>query len=141
MFKVTTTPHQLHMRQGAGTKFDSIDLFKKGTVFTALTIDSSGTWIQVKEIGKDGKSGWCSARYLLPVSNSDSPWLAFAFNEIGIKEYLGDNANHPRIQQYLATVDGLSAIDKTRDETALVQLFYQLVRGAKRDDGHRLSLG
>ena len=131
MFQVTPTPDTLHLRQGAGTAFDSVGFVKKDAALTALAIDSSGTWLQVKEAGKNGKTGWCSARYLLPIvlpaiapaAGGTAPWLAIAAKEIGTKEYPGDNANHPRIQQYLATVNNLSAIDKLKDETAWCSCF------------------
>ena len=123
MFQVITTPDSLHMRQGAGIGFDSIGFIKQATVLTALAVDSSGTWLQVKEDGKGGKTGWCSARYLVPASAVDSPWLAVAAREIGTKEYPGNNSNHPRIQQYLATVNDLSALEKLHDETAWCSCF------------------
>ena len=127
MFQVTPTPDTLHLRQGTGTAFDSIGFVKKGAALTVLAIDGSGTWLQVKEAGKNGKTGWCSARYLLPIvlpaAGSTTPWLAIAAKEIGTKEYPGDNANHPRIQQYLATVNNLSAIDKLKDETPWCSCF------------------
>ena len=72
MFQVITIPDSLHMRQGAGTGFDSIGFIKQATVLTALAVDSSGTWLQVKEDGKGGKTGWCSARYVVPAS---AGWL------------------------------------------------------------------
>ncbi|MBP7965808.1 MAG: hypothetical protein KAZ23_00195, partial [Burkholderiaceae bacterium] len=123
MFQVITIPDSLHMRQGAGQGFDSIDFMKQATVLTALAIDSSGTWLQVKESGKGGKTGWCSARYMVPATAFDSPWLAVAAREIGTKEYPGNNSNHPRIQQYLATVNDLSALEKLHDETAWCSCF------------------
>lgn len=42
MFTVTATPETLHVRQGIGT------------------------WLQVKELGNSGETGWNSASYLLP---------------------------------------------------------------------------
>lgn len=122
MFTVTVTPDQLHMRQGAGTGFDSIGFVKQGNALTAVDIDSTGTWLQVKEGGAKGKTGWCSARYLLPDAPK-SPWLAVATKEIGIKEYAGTDSNHPRIQLYLSTVNNLSDLEKLQDETAWCSCF------------------
>ena len=122
MFTVTVTPDQLHMRQGAGTGFDSIGFVKQGNTLIALAIDSTGTWLQVKEGGAKGKTGWCSARYLLPDAPK-SPWLAVATKEIGIKEYAGTDSNHPRIQLYLSTVNNLSDLEKLQDETAWCSCF------------------
>lgn len=119
MFQVTVTPDMLHLRQGAGTKFDSLGFVKKGKELQALSIDSTGTWLQVQD---GGKAGWCSARYLLPIA-VNAPWLATASQEIGVKEYPGDDANHPRIQLYLSTVNNLSDLDKQRDETAWCSCF------------------
>lgn len=122
MFTVTVTPDQLHMRQGAGTGFDSIGFAKHGDTLTAVDIDSTGTWLQVKEGGAKGKTGWCSGRYLLPEA-SNAPWLAVATKEVGIKEYAGTDSNHPRIQLYLSTVNNLSDLEKLQDETAWCSCF------------------
>lgn len=125
MFQVTITAEALHIRKRAGMRFDSLGLLKKDAVMSVLDMDSTGTWLQVKQSGKAGLQGWCSARYLLPVlaAATAAPWVEIAFKEIGIKEYAGSDLNHPRIQQYLATVNDLSAIDKTKDETAWCSCF------------------
>lgn len=122
MFTVTVSPDLLHMRQGPGSGFDSIGFAKKGSTLTALAIDSTGTWLQVKESGAKGKIGWCSARYLLPDAPK-APWLTVATKEIGVKEYPGIATNHPRIQLYLSTVNNLSDLDKMQDETAWCSCF------------------
>lgn len=116
-FPVKVTADSLHMRQGAGSKFDSIEFLSKGDLLNVISIDNTGTWLHVKQIGKAGKQGWCSARYLLPQAKQQSPWLEIAVREIGIKEYPGADSNHPRIQAYLATVSDLSAVKKSKDET------------------------
>lgn len=122
-FSVTVIADALHLRQGAGRKFDSLGLVSKGDVLAVLDIDGTGTWLHVKQPGQAGKQGWCSARHLLPQSTLPAPWLAVAVKEIGIKEYVGAGVNHPRIQAYLATVNGLSALDKSTDETAWCSCF------------------
>jgi uncharacterized protein (TIGR02594 family) len=116
-FTVKVTADKLHIRQGAGRTFDSLITVANGDTLSVLGIDPTGTWLQVKQAGRAGKEGWCSARYLLPQGSQTSPWLEVAVKEIGIKEYPGAANNHPRIQAYLATVNGLSAIDKSKDET------------------------
>jgi uncharacterized protein (TIGR02594 family) len=116
-FTVKVTADTLHIRQGAGSKFDSIGFLSKGDSLNVLGIDNTGTWLQVKQTGRAGKQGWCSARYLLPQAIQPSPWLDIAVKEIGVKEYPGNDSNHPRIQAYLATVNGLSTIEKSKDET------------------------
>lgn len=122
-FTVTVTADTLHLRQGAGRTFDSLGFVSKGDTLAVLDIDSTGTWLQVKQAGKTGKQGWCSARYLLPEVTLPAPWLEVAVKEIGVKEYPGIDNNHPRIQAYLATVNGLSAIDKSTDETSWCSCF------------------
>lgn len=122
-FSVKVTADTLHMRQGAGSKFDSIGFLSKGDLLNVISIDNTGTWLQVKQAGRAGKQGWCNARYLLPQTQQQSPWLEIAVKEIGIKEYPGTNINHPRIQAYLSTVNGLSQIDKSQDETAWCSCF------------------
>lgn len=120
---VTVTADKLHMRQGAGRTFDSHTLVAKGELLSVLGIDATGTWLQVKQAGKAGKQGWCSARFLLPQTTMPAPWLDLAVKEIGVKEYPGADTNHPRIQAYLATVNSLSAIQKSTDETAWCSCF------------------
>jgi uncharacterized protein (TIGR02594 family) len=116
-FTVKVTADTLHLRQGAGSMFDSLGFVAKGDTLSVLGIDTTGTWLQVKQTGRSGKQGWCSARYLLPQATQPSPWLAVAVKEIGVKEYPGTASNHPRIQAYLATVNDLSAVEKSKDET------------------------
>lgn len=119
-FTVKVTADQLHIRQGAGRTFDSLGFLALDESVSVLDIDPTGTWLQVKQAAKAGKAskqGWCSARFLLPQATNPSPWLKVAGKEIGIKEYPGAANNHPRIQAYLATVNGLSAIEKSKDET------------------------
>ncbi len=116
-FNAIVTADTLHIRQGAGRTFDSLGFLSKDEIVSVLGIDTTGTWLQVKQAGKAGKQGWCSARYVQPQTKQDSPWLPIAVKEIGVKEYPGSANNHPRIQAYLATVNGLSAIEKSKDET------------------------
>jgi len=81
MFTVTVTPDSLHTRQGPGTAFDSIGFVKQSDRFTALAIDSTGTWLQVQQSSDKGLLGWCSARYLLRATVNfccwHSPWRFF----------------------------------------------------------------
>jgi uncharacterized protein (TIGR02594 family) len=125
MFTVKVTAHKLHLRQGAGSKFDSITLLSQNTALTVQDVDNSGTWLEVKTNGANPKQGWCSAKYLLPDTTRNAPWLPIAVKEIGIREYDDTNEppEHPRIVQYLATVDDLSNKYKGSDETAWCSCF------------------
>jgi uncharacterized protein (TIGR02594 family) len=123
LFQATIIPERLHLRQDAGRSFDSIALLSKNETLEVLSINASGTWLQVKQAGANGKTGWCSARYLLPSGAKAAPWLAVAVHEIGIKECCGPQENHPRIQAYLATVNDLSDMQKSQDETAWCSCF------------------
>jgi uncharacterized protein (TIGR02594 family) len=123
LFQGTTTPNSLHLRQDAGRSFDSISQLQKNEKLDVISINASGTWLQVKQQGANGKTGWCSARYVLPTVANPAPWLAIAIHEIGIKECCGPEENHPRIQAYLATVNDLSAVEKSQDETAWCACF------------------
>lgn len=117
IFATQVTADSLHLRKGAGRSFDSNGFVSKNDTLQVLGIDATGTWLHVKLAGKAGKDGWCYAKYLLPEVTTPSPWLAIAVKEIGVKEYPGPANNHPRIQAYLASVNGLSMIDKSKDET------------------------
>ncbi len=123
IFKVKVTADKLHMRQGAGSTFDSISILNKGDLLDVISIDNSGTWLEVRQTAKGGKLGWCSAKYLQPQTENPSAWLALAVKEIGTKEFPGNDLNHPRIQAYLSTVNGLSKIDKSQDETPWCSCF------------------
>lgn len=121
-FTVTVIADTLHMRQGAGQTFDSLGFVKRDDKLSVQDIDATGTWLLVTQTGEPGKQGWCSARYLLPQTTRPAPWLAVAVKEIGVKEYPGKDI-HPRIRDYLATVNNLSAIEKSSDETAWCSCF------------------
>ena len=121
-FPMAITVDTLHVRRAPGTGSDSVGFVHKGAQLTASDMDGSGTWLAVT--GKKGvPSGWCSARYIQPVAASLPSWVPTACGEIGVKEYLGDDLNHPRIQQYLATVNGLNGHQRLTDETPWCSCF------------------
>ena len=122
-FAVTVITDSLHMRKGAGQTFDSLGFVSKGAELDALCIDSTGTWLQVKQTGQGGLIGWCSARYLLPKTVLAAPWLTVAGQEIGVKQYPGKDTDHPRIQTYLSSVNDLNNIDKLTEETPWCSCF------------------
>lgn len=107
----------LHVRTGPDQASDSSGLLHRGLALQLTEIDATGTWAKVSA---EGTEGWCSLKYLLPAGANQPPWLAMAHKEIGIKE-IADGApglgHHPRILEYLATVDKLSDKHKEKDET------------------------
>jgi uncharacterized protein (TIGR02594 family) len=136
MFTVKVTAHQLHLRKGAGTKFDSITLLNQNEVLQVQDVDATGTWLAVQTSDANHKKGWCSGKYLLPETVRKAPWLAIAVKEIGIREYPDTHIppEHPRIVEYLATVEDLSKIHKNSDETAWCSCFMNwCVEQAKLD--------
>ncbi|WP_396270108.1 TIGR02594 family protein [Ideonella sp.] len=112
----------LHLRQQAGTAHESLGLLNQGQTLEVLELDDSGTWAKVK--ADDGRAGWCSLKYLMPTGAAPhSLWLEVAMREIGVREMPGPAENHPRIQEYLASVDDLKGIASSRDETAWCSCF------------------
>ena len=74
IFKVKVTADKLHMRQGAGSTFDSISILNKGDLLDVISIDNSGTWLEVRQTAKGGTLGWCSAQSFQPQTESSSAW-------------------------------------------------------------------
>lgn len=110
------TADSLHVRTDASRESESLGFFHGGLAIAATEIDGTGTWAKVTANGVDG---WCSLKYLLPAGAERSPWLAVAQKEIGVKEVSG-SGDHPRILEYMATVDGLSG---QQDEIAWCSCF------------------
>lgn len=93
----------LHVRNHVNGK--SLGFVNRGIVVQVTEIDvNTGLWAKINtpEI-----TGWSSLKYLIPSGGDKSPWLKFAQRELGVKELAGANY-HPRIGEYMATVDNLS---------------------------------
>ena len=123
MFQAKVMADALHLRNGPHTRHTSLGLVQKNEVLTANDLDPGGTWLHVKDLA--GRQGWCSARYLLPVTDQPAPWLEVAVREIGTKEQPDTAApkEHPRILEYLASVNDLSHQSQHSDETAWCSCF------------------
>jgi uncharacterized protein YgiM (DUF1202 family) len=65
----------LNMRQGPDTTFPIVGALKKGTAVIAFGVNDLGDWRWV--CSEDGKTGWCSARYLELVPTQD---ISFAID-------------------------------------------------------------
>lgn len=121
LFNATITADSLHVRQGPGSAHDSLGFAHREQIVSIDAIDGSGTWARADVAGIG--EGWCSARYLVPVADGNAfPWLAVATQEIGIRERPGPMP-HPRIWEYLASVDNLSELDRSSDETPWCSCF------------------
>lgn len=123
MFNATVLADALHLRNGPQVRHTSFGLLHRGDVLTVTDLDPDGTWMHVTDAA--GRTGWCSARYVLPVTSASSPWMEAAVREIGIKRNDDDMVppEHPRIQEYLASVNDLSGRHKRDDETAWCSCF------------------
>ena len=98
----------LHVRSGPGTDRASVGFAALKDQLTVTEIDPSGTW---GKVAQPAVEGWCSLKYLVPQGADAAPWLAVACSQVGVKEIVNGSA-HPRVLEYLATVDDLSTIDK-----------------------------
>lgn len=120
--KVKVTADRLHVRAGEGVAFDSIGFVSADEELFVNEI-GDGVWLHVTVLKKNGISGWVCGKYVVPVVDQVPPWLNIAAREVGVRERVGRDNNHPRIQEYLATVGNLSEIDKSRDETPWCSCF------------------
>lgn len=106
------TADSLHVRDAPKRGGESLGFVSRGLAVTVSKIDDTGLWAKVNANGVDG---WCSLKYLLPSGGDRAPWLATAHQEIGVKEVPGDSY-HPRIYEYMATVNKLSESKKKNDD-------------------------
>ena len=120
LFKASVTAHQLHVRSGPKVSFESRAPLPFEAPLDIQEIDPTGTWGRINMDGST--SAWISLKYA-PPKGVAANLLSTAATEIGVRENRDPNIAHPRILQYLATVDGLSTIDKSKDETAWCSCF------------------
>ena len=120
LFEATVAAHQLHVRSGPKVSFESRALLPLAAPLDIQEIDPTGTWGRINVQGV--ALAWVSLKYAPPMGVA-AELLATAAAEIGVRENTDLSIAHPRILQYLATVDGLSSIDKSKDETAWCSCF------------------
>ena len=108
---MTVEADALHVRDAAKSEGKSLGFLIRGQEVAVTDIDKTGLW---GKVSLNGTSGWCSLKYLLPKGSEAAPWLALACQEIGVKEIPG-KGSHPRIVEYMATVDDLSTTEKDDD--------------------------
>ncbi|WP_395055375.1 TIGR02594 family protein [Polaromonas sp.] len=111
------TADTLHVRKDPGG--ESLGFVHRGSELSATEIDATGCWAKVSG---PAINGWCHLKHLMPVGADVPPWLAIAQREVGVKELPG-SGHHPRILQYMATVDNLSGNNASKDETAWCSCF------------------
>ena len=125
----TVIAQQLHLRSSPELRENVIGRLSRG--MSVEVRKREGTWAQVQS---QRRSGWVSVKYLalatgaplLPPSE-EFPWMAVAARELGVKENsgldaLGHPLRHPRILEYLASVE-LSRELAERDETPWCSAF------------------
>jgi uncharacterized protein (TIGR02594 family) len=123
MFKVIVLADMLHLRAEATKESSSLGMISRASELLVSQLSDEGTWLRV--VDAEGRKGWCSAQYLMPKTDLHAPWLEAAVQEIGVKEQPDEASppQHPRILEYLASVDDLSKAHMSRDETAWCSCF------------------
>ena len=119
-FSAIVFPPKLHVRSGPKASLESLHLLSAGDEVDVADIDDTGTWGQVT--AANGSTGWVSLKYLR-FGKAAPLFLNIAAGEVGVKENPDPNVAHPKIIEYLATVDDLGSVHKSRDETAWCSCF------------------
>ena len=102
----------LHVRKNVNG--DSLGFVNRGLVVQVTEIDANtGLWAK---ISTPEFTGWSSLKYLTPLGGDRAPWLKVGQRELGVKELAGADY-HPRIGEYMATVDNLSKGEMQNDST------------------------
>lgn len=84
----------VHVRSGAGTKYKSLTVAKKGT--TATKLATSGSWYKVTV---NGKTGWTHKNYWKAINSSRNA-SASAENRMGRIEIYGLDANGKKLFKF-----------------------------------------
>lgn len=120
LFTGVVAAPRLHVRSGPKVILASLRLLSKEDVVNVIDIDGTGAWGQV-EFAK-GELGWVSLKYVQH-TQSHTQLLNIAAAEVGVKENPDPEIAHPRILQYLASVDDLDMRQRARDETPWCSCF------------------
>ena len=108
---VVTVEH-LRLRESPSTSSAVLRHVPRGHFVTVLGTSDHGRWSQVSYAPRGSKAtlGWMASKYLrhslssISVPTEEFPWMALAMSEIGVTE-LPEDANHPRIVEYLRSTD------------------------------------
>ena len=121
LFEGTVSAHKLNVRAGPQSSFASLGLLSRGEAVGIEELDASGTWGRIH--ASKPLQGWISLKYTRFPEDRES--INVAASQIGVKEIsgAGENNAHPKILQYLASVDDLSDIQQSTDETAWCSCF------------------
>ncbi len=120
LFSAVVIAQRLHLRSGPKATLESLLLLAGGDSVDVTDIDATGTWGQVQH--NSGKSGWVSLKYL-GYGSAAPEFFNIAARQVGVKENASPIVAHPKIVEYLSTVDDLSNLEKTSDETAWCSCF------------------
>jgi uncharacterized protein (TIGR02594 family) len=121
LFDVTISANKLNVRAGPQSTFDSLGFLSHSDNVAIAELDTSGSWGRIH--ASKALQGWISLKYVqFP---EDRNLINTAASQIGVKEISGPGENnaHPKILQYLASVDDLSDIQASTDETAWCSCF------------------
>lgn len=122
--KVTlkVTVDSLYLREEPNKDSKALGVLYRDEEVTLIGRSDDSYWFNVED--KNSKIGWSSGKYLkqdVGITYPGTPWLEYAFDEIGTKEKVGSPDN-PRIAEYLLTTN-LSKADASNDETAWCSAF------------------
>ncbi|WP_019617196.1 SH3 domain-containing C40 family peptidase [Psychromonas ossibalaenae] len=124
MDKYKVTANTLHLRKEPSLEGEILGYLIKNEEISRISISEDGYWYQIRR--ENNIAGWVSHKYLGKVaehvtSDLNRPWIHYANNEIGVKEYRGERDNS-RIVEYLKSTS-LGTPYNENDETAWCSAF------------------
>ncbi len=121
LFEANVSAHKLNVRTEPNFSSDSLGLLSRGDPVGIEELNPSGTWGRIS--ASKALLGWISLKYVRFPEDRDL--INVASGQIGVKEVAGPGESnaHPKILQYLASVDDLSDIQRSTDETAWCSCF------------------
>ncbi|MCD4676278.1 MAG: SH3 domain-containing protein [Desulfobacula sp.] len=136
----------LNIRQMPTVNSLAIGFLSFGDVIDALKISGDGKWVGfIRVTGNEQQKGWASLKFLHSLKNDnlikpdDFPWTKIAIREIGTREFY-ENADNPRIVQYLMSTENINNILRSNDETAWCSAFVNWCMEASGIEGTILRL-
>ena len=123
MPNLIVTANALNMRAEPDLTGEIITTLNRGDIVVSLDSSRNGYWQRVQS---GVHVGWCSYKYLQPLTEDTQaavkyPWLEIAIAEIGVSEVAGSGSN-PRIVKYLQSTT-LSGNMASSDETPWCSAF------------------
>lgn len=116
MASYRVTASALNVRASPSINGSVLFHLARDQVVEYISTSGDGYWLKIRTPDCEG---WCSHKYLTPVSASSADeefaWMPIALAEVGVREFPGDRDN-PRVVEYLQSTS-LKAPMNNNDET------------------------